>query len=355
MFVIARHSALVYDGPVKVQQVAEELGVRYVLEGSVQRSGDRVRVSAQLIDAIEGNHLWAERYEREAKDIFALQDEITLEIVTALQVEMTEGEQERIALIHGTSNLEAWILAGKARLLLRRLTRDENVEARAVYQRAVELDPAYPGAWGGLAWTHLIAARFGWSESPEDSLRRAAELVEKTLALDPMRPGTYALLGTIQLVNGDHDAAVAFGEKAVALSPNGAEVAALLAFTLTYTGELERSIALLERAMRLSPSYPDWYRWTLGQAYRLASRYEDAVAAFTTRLDDNPEALTPRVELVMTYGEMGDEAKARAEAAQVLRINPEFSIQTWTQAPRYKDPAITNRDIETLRRVGLPE
>ena len=269
MFVIASSTALTYkDKPVNIPSAAKEMDVRYVLQGSVEWAGERVRVSAQLVDSLNGYTLWAEQYDREVREIFALRDEITLEIVTALQVEMTEGVQERISLVHGTGNLQAWMLAGQALQLLRRLTREDNAKARALYARAAELDPAYPGAWAGLAWTHWTDARFGWSASGEASMLCAAELARKTLALDPTRPRTYVLLGMLALMNGDHAQALALGEEAHTLSPNGADIVALLALILTYAGDYERSVALQTLAMRLSPNYPAWYqpgfsRWLL--------------------------------------------------------------------------------------------
>ena len=356
MFVIARTTALFYkDKPVNVVQVAEELGVRYVLEGSVQQSGDRVRVTAQLIDAVGGHHVWAEQYDREIQDIFAVQDDITLEIVTALRVQIAEGEQERVALIHGTRNLQAWLLGSQGTQRARQLTREDNSLARSFFERAARLDPKYPGAWDGQAWTHLIDAKFGWSESGETSIYRAAALAQKALELDPARSRTYGLLGTIQLLSGNHAQAVALGENAVALDPNGAEVAAFLAVTLTYTGELDRSIALIDRAMRLSPYYPDWYRWNLGRAYRLMGRYEDAIAALEIRLAENPGALVPRIELAATYSSLGRQAEARAMVAEVLKIHPGFSVRQWMRAPPYKDPAVMTREFGTLRKAGLPE
>ncbi len=356
MFVIGRISALTYkDRTVKPQEVARELGVRYVLTGSVQKSGERVRISAQLVDAPEGHQVWAERYDRDVSDFFAMQDEITMEVVTSMRVELTGGEQANIARVHGTANLQAWLLGVQGLQLSRRLTREDNAKARELYRRTVNLDPNYPGAWAGLAWTNLIDARFGWSNSRKASARRAAELAEKSLALNPMRPAAYALLGTIQLMGGNHDEAVALGEKAVALSPSGGELAALLALTLTYVGESERSISLLERAMRLSPYYPDWYRWTLGRAYRLTGRYEEAVAALTIRPDESPNSLAPRVELVAAFVEMGRAAEARAEATEVLKIDPGFSIGAWMGAFPYRDQAVARDEAEALRRAGLPE
>ncbi len=355
MFVIDRYSMLIYRSkPATVKQVAEALGVRYVLEGSVQRSGDRVRISVALIDAVAGHHIWADRYDREIQDVFALRDEMTLAIITALQVHIAEGEQERSTLIHGTHNLQAWMLAGRGLQLLRRASQGDNARARELYQRAAALDPNYAGAWDGLSWSHLLDARFGWSGSPEADLRMAAELAQKALELDPMRSRTYALLGTIRLMMGDHAQAVAYGEKAVVLDPNGAEIAALLAFTLTYTTDAERSISLLGKAMRLSPYYPDWYRWTLGRAHRLAGRYEEAEAALTTS-EGSAESVMPRVELAATYSEMGRLSEARAEAADILKIDPKFSVLAWTKAPPYQDPARTRREIDILRRAGLPD
>ena len=356
MFVISRNTALTYgDQPADAREVAEQLGVRYVLEGSVRVADDRVRVAAELIDAIEGFHTWAGRYEREMIDVFALQDAITLEIVTALQVEMTEGEQDRIALIHGTDNLPAWILAAQALKQLRRLTPQDNAKARALYGQAAELDPTYPGAWDGLAWTHFIDARFAWSDSRRESIRKAAELAQRTLALDPARPPTYALLGGVQLLNGDHAQAVALAEKAVALSPNGADVTAILALTLTYTGDYERSVALLQRAMRLSPYYSDWYRWTLGRAYRLMGRFRDAEAALTARGDEGGGSLLRLVELTIAYGQMGRNKAARDTAKRVLAARPGFSAREWTSLPPHKDAKVMRAELETLRRAGLPE
>ena len=356
MFVIARSSALTYKGkPVKVQTVAEELGVRYVLLGSVQSEGGRVRVSAQLVDALQGNQEWAQRYDREVEDIFALQDEITLEIITALQVEMTEGEQDRMSLVHGTDNLTAWTLAGQALQHLRHLNKNDNIKARALYRKASKTDPDYPGAWDGLAWTHLLDARFGWGSSRKTSLQRAAELAQKTLSLDDTRPRSFGLLGQVALAQGDHDQAVALGQEAITLNPNGADVTALLGLTLTYTGGAERAIALLRHAMRLSPYYPDWYRWSLGRAYRLAERYDEAIPALTARLGSSPEALAPRVELVAAYSQMSRIDKARATALEVRQIDREFSARAWTQNPPYADPAVASKDLNALLRAGLPE
>ncbi len=358
MFVIARSSALRYkDQPFDPPAVAEELGVQYLLLGSVQKAGGQVRVSAQLVDALKGQQLWAAFYDRdaEAQEVFALQDEITQEIATALQVQMTEGEQERISLHHGTQNLEAWMLTGNGLKLLRRLTRVDNTKARGLYRRAVAIDPKYAGAVDGLAWTHFLDARFGWSASPEASLQRAAELAQQTLALDPTRPPTYALLGYLSVMTSDHDKGIGLLKQAVELSPNGADVAALLGLALTYVGDYGTSISELNRAMRLSPYYPSWYRWSLGRAHRLNKQYPEALAWLEPSPPGEGRSLAQHVELVATYAEMHRIFKARAEAGAILQDYPGFSVRTWTRWPPYKDPVTAEREVEALVRGGLPE
>jgi DNA-binding SARP family transcriptional activator/TolB-like protein len=355
MFVIAPGTTIQIETPINLPKTAKALGVRYLLLGSVQWSSDHVRVSARLIDAVQAQQIWAARYDREVKEIFQLQDDITQEIVTALQVQMTEGEQERIAFQHGTHNLEAWMLSGNGLKLLRHLTREDNVRARGLYRRATVLDPNYPGAWTGLAWTYFVDARFGWSASPEESLERAGEYAQKAFELDPTRPRTYAILGNLSLIKGDHEKAIELLERGVELSPNGADVVALLGLGLTYTGDYPRAINLIKRAMRLSPYYPAWYRWSLGRAYRLTGRHVEALAWLEVTEPGEPPSLIQRVELVATYSEMRRMIKARAEAAEVLKELPQFSVRQWTRWPPYKDPAVAEREIRALVRAGLPE
>jgi DNA-binding SARP family transcriptional activator/TolB-like protein/Tfp pilus assembly protein PilF len=355
MFVIAPGTAIQIETPVNLPKTAKELGVRYLLFGSIQWSSDQVRVSARLIDAVQAQQIWAARYDREIKEVFQLQDEITQEIVTALQVQMTEGEQERIAFQHGTQNLEAWMLAGNGLKLLRRLTREDNVRARGLYRRATGVDPNYAGAWAGLAWTYFVDARFGWSASPEESLDRAAEYAQKAIALDPARPRTYAILGELSLIEGDHEKAIELLERGVELSPNGADVVALLGDGLTYTSEYQRAIGLIERAMRLSPYYPAWYRWSLGRAYRLAGRHVEALAWLEATSGGEAPSLIQRVELVATYSEMRRMIKARAEAAAVVRDYPRFSVRKWTRWPPHKNPSEAEREVRALVKAGLPE
>jgi len=355
MFVIAPGTTIQIETPFNLPKAAKDLGVRYLLLGSVQWSSDQVRVSARLVDALQAQQIWAARYDREVKQIFQLQDDITQEIVTALQVQMTEGEQERISFQHGTDNLEAWMLAGNGLKLLRRLTREDNLRARGLYRRATSLDPDYPGAWAGLAWTYFVDARFGWSASPEQALERAAGYARKAVELDPNRPRTYAILGNLSLMKGDHAKAIELLERGVELSPNGADVVALLGLGLTYTGDYQRAISLIERAMRLSPYYPAWYRWSLGRAYRLVGRHVEALAWLEAAGNGGSPSLIQRVELIATYSEMRRLIAARAEAAAVLKDYPQFSVRQWTRWPPYQNPAVAEREARALARAGLPD
>lgn len=356
MFVIDRGSTLVYvDNPMPVQQIAEELGVRYLLEGSVQHADGRVRVSTRLVDSLTGQQVWAERYDRADQDAFALQDEITLAVITALQVQLTEGEQERISLVHGTQNLESWVIAGQALHLLRNFTIQDNARARELYQRAVELDPNYAGALDGLAWTHILAARFGWSDDPEGDFQVATELAARAMELDPLRSRNYALDGMLRLTSGEHDIAVRSGERAVELDPNGSEVAALLGLTLTYTGEAERSRELILQAMRLSPYYPDWYRYALGRALRMSGQYSEAEDVLTSFDSGGALRVMTLVELAQTYVAWGREEDAREIGEEIISAFPVFSSVQWTSSPPFSNASLAESELTLLRGAGLPD
>ncbi|NIS62943.1 MAG: adenylate/guanylate cyclase domain-containing protein, partial [Proteobacteria bacterium] len=276
IFVIASNSTFSYKGkPVKVQQVGEELGVRYVLEGSVRKAGDRVRITAQLIDALTGHHLWAERYDRDLKDIFALQDEITMRILTALRVTLTEGEQARMY-DKGTENLDSFLKVLQGMHYLLRFNEDDNVVARQMFEEAVPLDPENPVAHTMLGWTHVMDVWYGSSESPGKSMERASELAQKAIALDETQDSAHSLLGHIYLMMRQYDMAIAEGERAVALNPNGADAHAHLAMTLNYVGRREEAIALFKKAIRLNPMPPNWYLTHLAFTYRLTGKNEEA-------------------------------------------------------------------------------
>jgi adenylate cyclase len=353
LFVIARNSTFTYKGkPVIVQQVSRELGVKYALEGSVRKVGNRVRITAQLVDATTGNHLWAERYDRDLEDVFALQDEITMKILMALQVKLTEGEQARVLGI-GTENHEAYVKILQGREHIYRMNKEGNTLARQSFEEAITLDPEYAVAYTYLAWTYMLELLADFSDSPEQSLAKAVELSQKALALDDTSADAHALLGSIYLVQGQWEDAVAEGERSVDLNPNSADNIGVLGMTLYSVDRAEEAIALFEKAIRLNPMPPDWLLENLASAYRMEGRYEEAIAELSNVLHRNPDYTAAWLNLVVIYSSLGREEDARAAAAEVLRLDPKFSLGRYAQSRPLKNQAIKDRLITDLRKAGL--
>jgi adenylate cyclase len=358
MFVIAQNSTLFYKGkPVKIRQVSEELGVRYVLEGSVQKAGGQLRINTQLIDATKGHHLWAEGYDRELKDLFALQDEITMKVITELKVKLTEGEAERIY-AKGTNNLNAYLKGGKAAVHFRRFTKEDNNLAKLLAKEVIDLDPQYPDGYEILGWAHYIDAAFRWSKSPKESFARAEEQARKVLELDDSRPQPHMLLARIYRWRGQWDEAMAANEHAFSLVPDS-KTSYHLADALMLSGSPEEAIALFKKALRLDPIPMAWVIWDLGVAYFDAGRYENALTEFNRLLDRskqgefNPE-FAHRL-LAATYAMLDREKKSQKHAAEVIRINPKFTLKKYAMTQGYKNQADKDRWIVALRKAGLPD
>jgi adenylate cyclase len=273
MFVIARNSSFTYKGkPVNVIQVGRELGVRYVLEGSVRKVSARVRITAQLIDATTGHHLWAQRYDRDLRDIFALQDEITMEIITAMQVKLTEGEQARLS-AKGTDNLEAYLKMCQARSYFLRLDKGSNITARQICEEIITLDPKWDSPHVMLGYTHFMDVRWRWSESPEESVQKAFQCAKKAISLNESPPA-HALLSWIYTLTRQYEKALVEAERSIALAPNSADAHAWYSFSLIFAGEPEKAISFIEKALRLNPFPPSWYFVMLGIGYCLLADYE---------------------------------------------------------------------------------
>jgi adenylate cyclase len=360
MFVIARNSTFIYKAkPVKIKQVSEELGVRYVLEGSVQKEDDRIRITAQLIDATTGHHLWSERYDRDLKSLFALLDEITKEIVTALDVKLTHGEQARIW-HRGTDNFEAWEYAVRGVSLYWRFTKGNIAKARELFKKAVDLDPMYTWAWTMLAWTHLVDARMGFSQSPVESFKRGDELAQKALALNDSDPDVNAQLGRIYLSKRQYDKAIATGKKAITLGPSNAYAHFLLGQTMFFAGKGEEAIPLFQKAMRLHGPYGSAYPLLfLGISYHMLGRNEEALPVFKKLLDRSRKGELPEFIVHMNLAAvnigLGREEEAHKHASEVLRLNPKFSLKWIRKVDYFKDPAHLEQRLEPLRKAGLPE
>jgi len=353
LFVIARNSTFTYKGkPVKVKQVAEELGVRYVLEGGVRKAGDKVRITAQLIDALTGHHLWAERYDRNLSDIFAVQDEITKKIITALQVKLTEGEQVRTA-AKGTNNLEAYLKYLQANELLHRLNIESNALAKQLAEEAIALDPEYASAYFALGGAHMMDVWLGSSKSPKQSMARAMELLQKALVLDDTYAEAHGLLGFLYSMTRQHDKAVALAEKALALDPNSAECHYRLGKILVFNGRWEESIPEYKKAIRLNPIPPNTYLWSLGLSYGWTGQYEEAITWCKKAILQEPNSSLAHIMMAAVYGLSGREEEARAAAAEILRINPKFSLEKLAKSCTYRGKGDCERLFGALRKTGL--
>ncbi len=360
MFVIARNSSFTYKGkPVKVQQVSEELGVRYILEGSVLRSGDKVRITAQLIDALSGGHIWSERFDRDFKDLFDLLDEITLAIAVELQVKLTEGEEARIG-YGSTRNLEAWGYAVKGRGFAVSLTKEGNAKAREFLEKALEIDPEYAHVLTQLAWTYFIDAWFGYTDTPEEFFKRAVELAKRSIAMNDKDPNVLSLWQKIYLRQGQHDKAVEEGRKAIALGPNDANAHHHFCQTLSNSGFFEEAVQMCEKAMRLHPYRPMYFYYPLMEAYYRAGRYEECLAAAEQVIDPSREIEDPSTVVgayllsAMAHIKLGQESEARKEVAEALKIWPQYSLEMERNYAISK-PAIMEQELDVLRKAGVPE
>ncbi len=354
LFVISRNSTFTYkDKPVKAKQVAEDLGVRYVLEGSIQREAQTLRINAQLIDAVTGHHLWASKYDRDVNAMFAVQDELVRKIFTALQVKLTAGEHGRVWQ-QGTEKFEAYLTWLEGWKHYRRSTKDDNVIARQFILKAIDMDPEWAMPYTTVTWTHWKDIFNGWTDTPDESLKQAEEYAQKALALDDTYPGVYAALGAVQGIKGDLDRAIAYDEKAVALGPNISVYHAILAENLNYAGKPEEAIALLKKAVRLEPTYPAWYLGSLGDAYTSAGKYEDAVNAYEQLLERRPESDWGYAGLIVNYTWLGQEGKARGYAEKLMEIKPTFTLSAYAKQQRYKDKSHVERKLDALRKAGVP-
>ena len=359
MFVISRNSAFTYKGKaVKVQQVSEDLGVRYVLEGSIQKSGDRLRVNAQLIDALNGHHLWANRYDREMKALFVMQDEIAKEIAIALQVKLTRGEQARVW--HKTDSIEAWGYCTKASGYFTRFTREGNTKAQELFAQATKLDPRYTFAWTMLGWTHLMEVWLRYSSSPAQSLKKAFELGSKAAQIDQNHPEVHMLFGMLYLIQKKFDQAIAEGEKAIALGPNNAEDHYLFSIFLARTGRPVEAIAMAEKAIRLHPYYPARYLGALASCYLFAGRYEEAMVKYKEFLkrDDKDLVWTIFAHVFMTFAcmKLERQEEARRHAEEVLKLGPRTTIESLRKFfSAYKYPQQMEPVLDNLKKAGIPD
>ena len=356
LFVIARNSTLVYKGrAVDIREVGREQGVQYVLEGSVRSGGERLRVTAQLIEAETGRHVWAQRYDREFGDVLALQDDVTKEIVSALQVELTAGEQARLA-AQGTKNAEAWQLTFEGRDLVHEHHKDSVQKGKRLLEQAVGLDETYALAWDALSEAYWKEARnAGWSASPERSFERAVEASDRALALDPENADALAMRSVIMVTQRDFDGALALAEKALRLAHSNANAIALAAITIYACGQAEEAIRQTELAMRHCPRYPPWYLLMLARCRWMLGDDDQALAAARAAIAADPELSLNYVVLAMVHAEAGRDSEARKAVDALLRIDPTFSASTHMRGLPLRDPELEARARSALLKAGIPD
>jgi len=357
LLVIARNSTFAYKGQSPdVREVARQLNVRYVVEGSVRKSGGRIRINAQLIDAETGTHLWAERYDREATDVFGLQDEVRARIVTALRVELTPAEEDRLAR-KLTNNAEAYDHYIRGLQQESFFTKEGNLESQRLFEQALELDPTFAAAMGRLATAHTLAAENGWSPAPEKSLETGRLLAEKAVALDDDLPQAHWAVARVysrkRLFDGDR--AIASLRKTIALDPNYADGHAFLAIVLVFVGRAEEALGHVETAMRLNPHFPFWYYYALGASQFMLTRYDAAIESFEKAIERNPTWVSTHRFLVAAYGQLGmtDEAEWEMEELRMLGFEP--TLANWRSKIQVEDPAYLARYFDGLRKAGVPE
>jgi adenylate cyclase len=358
LFVIARNSSFSYKGkPIKVQKISEELGVRYILEGSILMSGEKIRITVQLIDALTGGHIWSERYDRDFNDLLNLIDEITLAIITELEVELTKGEEARI---RTTDNLDAWRYVSKAGEYFLTFSKEGMAKSRELYKKALEIDPEFAGAVTMLAWTHFNDARFGYTESRRESFKRAVELANKSAAMDQNQPLVHDLLSELNLIRKQYDKAVEEGRKSIVLGPNRAIGHNIFCHVLFRTGNFEEAVQMCEKAIRLQPHPPTIYHANMMTAYYWVGRYEDSLNEAKRIIDKGRKTGARIYERWGYWGSirakvrLGRVREAREDVAKFLEIVPGHNLEADRRNTLYK-PEIIEQEHEDMRKAGFPE
>jgi len=354
--VIARNSSFTYKGkPVDVKRVGRELGVRYVLEGSVRKAGNRVRVTGQLIDAESGAHIWADRFDRDLTDIFAVQDELTHEIISALKIKLSAAEEALIA-DSGTKNVSAhdFFLKGRELLFASKRDRDIFEQFMSCFRRAIELDPNYASAYAGLGMGYAFDYQNHWSDAPEKSLDQAQRLVDQAISKDDKDAFAHYVAAVVATWKKDYERWVRESEKALALNPNYALALLTRGNVHICTGEPTKAIPYIERAMRLDPDLLNGqYVHFLGLAYFVAGEYETAATCFKDRITINPTTDFSRALLASALGHLGRHEEARQVWHELKGVNPRYSYADHFARLPFKNPADADKLTDGLRKAGL--
>ena len=354
MYVVSRHASFRYNlKQVTPEQIGQDLNVRYILEGSVRKDTDRLRINAQLIDTTTGYHLWAERFDWEIENIFTAQDQLAKMIATALEVQLGEREYERI--VHPlTTSLDAYDFYLRGIAIYELFTREDMVQARLMFLKAIELDSNFAAAYAYLA----LIYNYDWDVQYDyfpDALDRALEASQMAIALDEELALAHQQLGWTYLYKKQPDKAIASAQRAIELDPNLGDAQAFLGEILNFAGRPEEGLVHINKAIRLNPYHPIWYKYILAHSYDLLGRQQEAIESINKVLALNPDFVPARRHLAVIYSELNRMEEAQAEITDILRVNSGYSISAWRVRARYTDPAILQRFVENLRKAGLPE
>jgi TolB-like protein/class 3 adenylate cyclase len=352
--VIARNSSFTYRGKsTKVQEIGADLGVKYLLEGSVRKAGNQIRITIQLVDTGNGHHLWAERYDRELTDVFAVQDEITKQIVSALSIQLTGDEQQQLA-HNATNSFEAYdlFLQGQG---FRSFSKEDLDQAAATFEQVISIDPSFARAYGALAVALNRLVLAGFSDSPVESKERALELARKAVSIYPHSPHAQWALGYVYMYRQQFDKAVDALEHAILLSPSYADGYALLALIKNNLGQAEDAIGLLEKGMKLNPHYSWDYLYNLGRAHYALGHYEQAAEYLSQALERNETPSHPRLFLAASYVQLDRQDDAEWELMQLETSHPEITLSHLQKTLPISDAELRSRLLNDLRSAGISE
>jgi len=357
LFVIARNSTFTYKGkPVTIKKVSEDLGVRYVLEGSIQASGDRIRITVQLIDALTGGPIWAERYEGAPTDLFNFQDDITTKALRAIQRKLAGGVSfSQAKFFSGTKGLECYLKFLETLALIQKYDIPNTKKALQVLEESNEMCQGIPSLYRLLAIINMNEAQFGISKSPNESLEKAKELLQKASSIDDSDPDGPGLLAMVYVRQREYDKAISEAQKGVTLDPGAAWTNYRYAQVLNNAGRIKEAIPLLEKAIRLNPSGPALFYLDYGLALRDSGQVEDSIIQFKKAVERAPNFLFPHLALAAAYVMSGREQEAHVEVGEVLRINPNYSVERYVKNSLYKDQKRIETIAQAYRKAGLPE
>ena len=354
LFVIARNSTFVYKGKgVKVQQVAEELGVQYVLEGSLQRSGDKLRITAQFVDALKGRHLWAAQYDLEMNDFFQLSDEVTSKVLRSVYLKLTGGEEAQLHRRKGPKNTESLLKAFEVVAAMRGLNPKDNAQAKRLAEELTAMDPEYSSGYSLLARAHFMDVLLGSSNSPKESLAKALELAQKAVAMDEFNPNNYDTLGYVFSLMRKQDQALVEFEKASELCPSCSDPYMYIGYIQYCMDETDKAIGSMQIALRLNPYPPNYYYVHFGNAYRHVGKYDEAISWYNKALQISPNVQNAYVGLVTAYSLLGREEEARSAARELLRLSPKFSVEHYAKMLPYKNKEKVTRFADALLKAGM--